>query len=210
MKFAPVREPVAEQPIKASVPAIGALVTINGNIDAASDLHIEGSVVGDVRCQTLFLGESGKISGSIHAARVRVAGTVEGGIEARDIAIEPTARVTGDVSYTRLRVANGATLEGKLKWERPAVVETPNETSQTASEAETAAEAKPASETDKASEAEPAAAPIHGKPPIRTDTPFSRRHHGPRGRAEPIRGPIGAIEPTMTFTDDAVAPRMAK
>ena len=159
LKSGTSREPVGEQPNKPLAPSIGAEVTIDGNIEAAMDLHIDGRVVGNVRCETLYLGESSKISGSIQAARVRVAGIVEGGIEARDLAVEATARVTGDVTYGRLRVANGASLEGKLKWERPAELGTHEEPSAMSSEAE------------------PLMTPLQTKPAIQAKAPFARHHH---------------------------------
>src|SRR3712207_994840 len=92
---------------------IGADITITGDIEASVDLHIEGRVMGDVRCATLILGETSRISGGIHADRVRVAGTVEGSIETRDLAVEATGRVSGEIVYGRLRVANGANMEGR-------------------------------------------------------------------------------------------------
>jgi cytoskeletal protein CcmA (bactofilin family) len=98
---------------------IGADITITGNIEASVDLHIEGRVIGDVRCATLILGESSKISGGIQAARVRVAGTVEGSIETRDLAVEASANVKGEITYGRLRVASGASIEGTLKCNPP-------------------------------------------------------------------------------------------
>jgi cytoskeletal protein CcmA (bactofilin family) len=104
---------------------IGADITITGNIEASVDLHIEGRVVGDVRCSTLILGESSKVSGGIQAARVRVAGTVEGSIETRDLAVEATAKVMGEINYGRLRVASGAVIEGTMKCNPP--VEAPAE-----------------------------------------------------------------------------------
>lgn len=180
MKFGNSRELAGEQPTKALPPSIGAEVTITGNLEAAGDLHIEGSVVGDVRCQTLHLGETGKITGSIQAARVRVAGSVEGGIEARDLSVEPTGRVTGDVTYGRLRVANGASLEGKLKWERPAEVGTHN---------------KPIETT---SGAEPVMGPMPAKPAIQTKPPFARHHHRPNGGAEPARRGVEVVGGTVT------------
>lgn len=167
MKLGTSRELPSEQPTKALPPSIGIEVTITGNLEATRDLHIEGSVVGDVRCQTLYLGEASKISGSIRAARVRVAGIVEGGIEARDVSIEATARVTGDVTYGHLRVANGASLEGKLTWERPVEIGTHNKPSATNSEAE------------------PVVTPVQATPAIQTQPPFARHHHRPEGGAEP-------------------------
>lgn len=98
-----------------SVSVIGMDILVTGNIEAKVDLHIEGKVVGDVRCATLILGERSSVEGSIYADRVRVAGTVEGAIETTDLAIEAAARVKGDVTYSRLRIANGGVVEGTMK-----------------------------------------------------------------------------------------------
>lgn len=94
---------------------IGADILVTGNIEASADLHIEGRVIGDVRCATLVLGEASTVKGSIYADRVRVSGTVDGSVETKDLAIEATARVIGDVIYNRLRVANGGVIQGNLK-----------------------------------------------------------------------------------------------
>ena len=110
----------AERP---QMSVIGADITITGNLEASVDLHIEGRVLGDVRCATLILGETSRINGTIQAERVRVAGTVEGAIETRDLAIEASGRVTGELTYGRLRVANGAVIEGTLKCNPPVEAE---------------------------------------------------------------------------------------
>jgi cytoskeletal protein CcmA (bactofilin family) len=100
----------------AQVSVIGADIVITGNIEASVDLHIEGKVVGDVRCMTLILGESSSVSGTIVAERVRVSGRVDGAIDTKDLAIEAAARVTGEISYSRLRVATGGVIEGSMNW----------------------------------------------------------------------------------------------
>ncbi|MGZ8345787.1 MAG: bactofilin family protein [Allosphingosinicella sp.] len=94
---------------------IGTDILVTGNIEAEVDLHIEGRVVGDVRCATLILGDRSSVDGKIFARRVRVSGTVEGAIETTDLAIEAAARVKGDVTYSRLRIANGGIIEGNMK-----------------------------------------------------------------------------------------------
>lgn len=93
---------------------IGADILVTGNIEAEVDLHIEGRVLGDVRCATLILGERSSVTGSVYAERVRVAGSVEGSIETVDLAIETSARVKGDVTYSRLRIANGGIIQGNM------------------------------------------------------------------------------------------------
>lgn len=97
---------------------IGSDITITGNIEATVDLLIEGKVNGDVRCQTLLLGEESVIKGNIYAERVRVSGSVEGAIESRDLAIEAAGSVVGDVTYARLKVAIGGVMEGSMKCKR--------------------------------------------------------------------------------------------
>jgi cytoskeletal protein CcmA (bactofilin family) len=93
---------------------IGADILVTGDIEAEIDLHIEGRVLGNVRCATLILGERSSITGNVVAERVRVSGIVEGGIETTDLAIEAAARVKGDVTYSRLRVANGGIIQGTM------------------------------------------------------------------------------------------------
>jgi cytoskeletal protein CcmA (bactofilin family) len=111
---------------------IGADITVTGDIEASVDLLIEGKVNGNVRCQTLLLGESSMIKGNIYAERVRISGFVEGSVETRDLAIESSGSVSGDVSYSRLKVATGGNVEGTMKCKRDAeqklkLVETPAE-----------------------------------------------------------------------------------
>lgn len=106
----------------ANMSVLGPDIHVTGNIEAVVDLHIEGKVVGDVRCATLVLGADSAVTGSICADRVRVSGMVEGGIETTDLAIEASARVKGDVIYSRLRIASGGVIEGSLT-HRPLPVE---------------------------------------------------------------------------------------
>lgn len=112
------RRVARSETVEAAANAPGSLISsdivITGNIEASADLHIQGKVIGDVRCATLILAEGGYVNGRILAARVKVAGTVEGTLDAQDLAIEATARVTGDTTYQRLRVANGGAIEGKV------------------------------------------------------------------------------------------------
>jgi cytoskeletal protein CcmA (bactofilin family) len=93
---------------------IGSGIFVDGNIEATVDLQIRGKVSGDVRCETLVLGEQGEIRGNVFADRVRLSGTVEGTIETGDLAVEATARVKGDLTYSRIRMATGAVVQGRM------------------------------------------------------------------------------------------------
>jgi len=93
---------------------IGSGIFVDGNIEATVDLQIRGRISGDVRCETLVLGEQGEIRGNVFADRVRLSGTVEGAIETGDLAIEATARVKGDLTYSRIKMATGAVVQGRM------------------------------------------------------------------------------------------------
>jgi cytoskeletal protein CcmA (bactofilin family) len=90
-------------------------VEIVGNLTAKVDLHIDGTVQGDVSCGSLVQGESSAINGKVVAETARLAGKLDGSIEARDLTIEASARITGDVVYENLTIAPGGQVEGKFK-----------------------------------------------------------------------------------------------
>jgi cytoskeletal protein CcmA (bactofilin family) len=90
-------------------------VEIVGNLSARVDLHIDGTIQGDVTCGSLVQGESSFISGKVTAQMAKLSGKVDGSIEAGDLIIEASARITGDVSYESLTIAPGGQVEGKFK-----------------------------------------------------------------------------------------------
>ncbi|WP_159979803.1 MULTISPECIES: polymer-forming cytoskeletal protein [unclassified Novosphingobium] len=93
---------------------LGSDTTITGNIQASADLHIDGSVDGDITCNSLVQGEGSEITGAVRAESVRIAGLVRGSVAAREVVILKTARIEGDVAYDALTIEQGARLEGRL------------------------------------------------------------------------------------------------
>lgn len=93
---------------------IGADVTITGNISASADLHIDGTVEGDIACASLVQGEKSSISGAVSAESARLAGKVTGSITARELVILRTARIEGDVHYDALTIEQGAEVDGRF------------------------------------------------------------------------------------------------
>lgn len=93
---------------------IGADVVITGNISATADLHIDGTVEGDITCASLVQGEKSEIRGAITAESARMAGTVNGSITARELVILKSARIEGDVHYDALTIEQGAQVDGRF------------------------------------------------------------------------------------------------
>ena len=93
---------------------IGADVVITGNVSATADLHLDGSVEGDIACAALVQGGSGRIKGNVVAETARLAGTLEGSIAARDLTVERTAHISGEIAYETITIATGGHVEGRF------------------------------------------------------------------------------------------------
>jgi len=94
---------------------IGPEVVVTGDIATPGQLHVDGKVVGDVRCGTLSQGEGGEIHGNILADEATLAGLIDGAVSAGSLLLEASARVTGDVLYESLTVSTGAQVDGRFK-----------------------------------------------------------------------------------------------
>lgn len=99
---------------------IGAGTTIEGTLNYAGGLRIDGCVKGDVRNANgspgmVVISEQGAVEGEVHATRLVVSGRVVGPLHVSDVLeLQPKARVTGDVHYKALEIHHGAVVEGRL------------------------------------------------------------------------------------------------
>ena len=92
----------------------GTDVVVKGDVTVSADLHVDGTVVGDITCASLVQGEGSTVEGSIKAETARLAGTVKGTITARELVILRSAKIEGDVHYDALTIEHGATVEGRF------------------------------------------------------------------------------------------------
>ncbi|NQV44245.1 MAG: polymer-forming cytoskeletal protein [Rhodospirillales bacterium] len=98
---------------KPSVPSIiSADLTVTGDLVSDGELQIDGAINGDIKTDTLLIGESAHIKGEVHAKHVRVHGRVDGQISAQSVILAKTAHVCGDVIHEDLSIEKGAFLEG--------------------------------------------------------------------------------------------------
>jgi cytoskeletal protein CcmA (bactofilin family) len=98
---------------------ISADLKVVGDLHCAGDIQIEGTVDGDIKSQTVTVGEGANVSGSIYGQTVRVSGNVKGQIEAKSVTLAKTAQVTGDVVHETLSIEAGAHLEGMCRRLQP-------------------------------------------------------------------------------------------
>jgi cytoskeletal protein CcmA (bactofilin family) len=101
---------------KTAMPSIISVdLSITGDLASAGDIQIDGAVEGDVKTQTLTIGETGSVKGAIEAETVLVAGKVAGQIRAKTISLGRTARVEGDIWHDSLSIEAGAQFEGSCR-----------------------------------------------------------------------------------------------
>ncbi len=93
---------------------ISADLAVTGNLVSPGDLHIDGTVDGDIHCQSLTIGPSATVTGNIFATDVLIRGALVGGIEARSVTLGRTAQVNGDILHETIAIEAGAVLEGRL------------------------------------------------------------------------------------------------
>lgn len=93
---------------------IGADVVIRGDVSATADLHIDGTIEGDIKCASLVQGEASSITGAVIAETARLSGKVTGSIVARELVVLKSARIEGDVHYDALTIEQGAEVDGRF------------------------------------------------------------------------------------------------
>jgi cytoskeletal protein CcmA (bactofilin family) len=93
---------------------IGPEVTIKGNVTGNGDIHLDGTVDGDLTCNSLILGKGGRIRGNISAQKAVLGGAVEGTVDAETLVVEKSAKITGDLSYDTVSMENGAQVDGRF------------------------------------------------------------------------------------------------
>lgn len=91
---------------------VSANLRVTGDLESEGDIQIDGAVEGDVRSNSVTVGEHAVVSGAIVASRVHVAGTVKGQINGKTVELTRTAKVTGDIVHESLAIEAGAFIQG--------------------------------------------------------------------------------------------------
>jgi cytoskeletal protein CcmA (bactofilin family) len=99
---------------------IGKVARLQGDLEFAGGLHLDGHVAGNVTAvpgtsSSLSVSETGGIEGAVEVPHVMLNGTVRGDIYARGrLILGATARVEGNVSYGVIEMTLGAEIMGRL------------------------------------------------------------------------------------------------
>jgi len=107
-----VRMPAA---IDSGPSIISAKVEMTGSIVTTDEMHVYGTINGNVRAAALTVCTGGTVKGDITAETIVVQGVVEGRLYGRNILLRAGAMVTGEIRHNSLGIDPAATFEGHVK-----------------------------------------------------------------------------------------------
>ncbi len=113
----PSRGPSGAAPRETPTARIGEGAACSGKLRFARDVHIDGSVEGELDCRgTLVIGSSGRVDAQIRAENLIICGEASGDIFARDqITLQKGAHVKGDMRTAGIVIEQGAHVEGRIE-----------------------------------------------------------------------------------------------
>ena len=101
---------------KAAAPSILSVdLRLTGDVVTSGEVHVSGSVKGDIIAKKVTIGEGGSVIGAIEAESVHVAGALTGRLTAASVVLAATARVVADVTHVSLTIGEGAVFEGQSR-----------------------------------------------------------------------------------------------
>ena len=96
---------------------IGEGVIITGTIKANSKVTIQGTVDGDIECNSITISKSGNVKGKIKTDTITVEGKAEGEVNADDVLnIKSTGHVSGKVFYGEIQIEEGGKISGEINF----------------------------------------------------------------------------------------------
>jgi cytoskeletal protein CcmA (bactofilin family) len=92
-----------------------------GDISGGGEIHVDGTIKGDVRVEHVTVGDTGQIEGGVYAEAVEVRGRISGSITAKQVRLYGACHVDGDITHEQLAMETGAFFQGRsLRLQRPA------------------------------------------------------------------------------------------
>lgn len=94
---------------------IGEGVTITGSIKANNEVNIQGTIDGDIECNSVTINKSGNVKGKIKTETMTVEGKAEGEMKINDVLnIKSQGNVNGKIFYGKIQIDEGGKLSGEI------------------------------------------------------------------------------------------------
>ena len=113
---APPADLSPRRPAPSRAPSLlGPDLVFEGAISGEGELHVDGTLKGEVQVGRLVIGERACVEGSIRGGAVEVRGKVVGNIDAKTVKLFETAHVEGDIVHEQLSIDVGAFFQGRCQ-----------------------------------------------------------------------------------------------
>jgi len=100
-------------PVETTIISAGS--KLEGSIETAGTLIVDGSVTGDIKCSSLEILQDGNLEAKVEAENVSVAGRFEGEMICNGkLTVFSKGKVIGEVSYGTLSIESGGALDGSV------------------------------------------------------------------------------------------------
>ena len=112
----PQAPPAAPRPAGKQIAAIGASMSIKGEIRTQEELFVDGDVEGVLESKSLLtVGPNGKVRANIKAREAIIFGTVKGNVDVTEkVAIRDNGSVVGDIRTAGISIDDGAYFKGSI------------------------------------------------------------------------------------------------
>ena len=97
-----------------SINLINEGTVINGDIEVAGDLRIDGGLVGNIVAKgRLVVGPNGKVDGEINCSNIEISGYIKGKVVVSEmLSMKSTAKIYGDIVAGKISVEPGSLFLG--------------------------------------------------------------------------------------------------
>lgn len=87
---------------------------IKGELEFPGLIEVLGHIDGQLKAESVIVGEHGEIEGSIAAKTIVIKGSVKGDIVGASVTLHTGSRVAGEITYQQLVVEAGALVDGRI------------------------------------------------------------------------------------------------
>lgn len=125
----PVAQPAPSRIPDVPTSVLGQDITISGQqlvLKTKGSLLIAGHIHGDVHGESVTVGETGSVAGTIIARNITVQGEVRGALKGGAVFLNSTSKVDGDIVKQSLSIAEGAQFDGSVRRAKDAAEVTPD------------------------------------------------------------------------------------
>jgi cytoskeletal protein CcmA (bactofilin family) len=85
---------------------------VEGDITCTGEVHIGGTLSGNLTAGKITIGETGTVNGTVEAETAVINGSLSGRLVAVDVVLGRASHVTADIVYCSMRIEPGAVFEG--------------------------------------------------------------------------------------------------